>query len=409
MKFAALLCLPLLALACRAPLEEQTPQQRAAIGAAPQESLLGEMFDFLRTSRQAMWDAGIELGVGRILDVSQVVDGGIARRGEVRGLATLGLGLDLDELAEWRGASVRVGAYGFLGDSVNRHVGALQDASGIDVDDDFVVLSEFSFEQRLGDLDGDWRFKLGKWDQNDEFMAPENASEFLHNSAGYSPTHVLIPTYPDPAWGFLIAARPVQEFEIGAAVFDAERDRVTSARKGFPDFSSTSVIGHIVVSWGEELRGRVELGAWAQSGEVARFDGGTQRADGRFAVIEQSVWADTSDDNHPDRRVALFAQIGQSDDDFAALATHLSFGVFCDGVIDARPRDRFGVYASWVKTSDAQAAGFVDDELAIEALYSLQFSPWLTLKPDLQWIHNPGGRGLIDDALVASLRIELWF
>ena len=63
--------------------------------------------------------------------------------------------------------------------------------------------------------------------------------------------------------------------------------------------------------------------------------------------------------------------------------------------------------ASWASLSDEPGAGFTDDaELAVELFYKVQLGPWVALKPDLQYIANPGGAGL-DDAWVATLRLEL--
>ena len=47
-------------------------------------------------------------------------------------------------------------------------------------------------------------------------------------------------------------------------------------------------------------------------------------------------------------------------------------------------------------------------ELAIEGFYKWQITPWFNLQPDLQYIINPGGRGLAN-ACVATLRVELDF
>jgi carbohydrate-selective porin OprB len=40
--------------------------------------------------------------------------------------------------------------------------------------------------------------------------------------------------------------------------------------------------------------------------------------------------------------------------------------------------------------------------------YKAQILPWVSVKPDLQYITNPGGTGL-DDALVGTVRAEIDF
>ena len=47
------------------------------------------------------------------------------------------------------------------------------------------------------------------------------------------------------------------------------------------------------------------------------------------------------------------------------------------------------------------------DETAIEIFHKFQLSPWLSLKPVLQYIFNPGGDGR--DAIVVGARVEIAF
>ena len=53
-------------------------------------------------------------------------------------------------------------------------------------------------------------------------------------------------------------------------------------------------------------------------------------------------------------------------------------------------------------------------ETAIEALYRIRFTQWVSLKPDFQYIVHPGGAGEFDeavrrDAIVLTLRLEMSF
>ncbi|MDB5296736.1 MAG: Carbohydrate-selective porin, OprB family, partial [Phycisphaerales bacterium] len=44
-----------------------------------------------------------------------------------------------------------------------------------------------------------------------------------------------------------------------------------------------------------------------------------------------------------------------------------------------------------------------------ELFYKVQVTKFFSLKPDLQYIHNPGGVRGRDDALVGTLRLTLSF
>ena len=114
---------------------------------------------------------------------------------------------------------------------------------------------------------------------------------------------------------------------------------------------------------------------------------------------------------HPHKQTAVdvFAQYAKTDDAISAIDTHIAGGAEFTGLLNGRPKDISGLMASYVGFSDAPGAGFVADyELAVEAFYGIRPVPWFELKPDMQYIINPGGRG-IDDALVGTLRARLAF
>jgi porin len=49
------------------------------------------------------------------------------------------------------------------------------------------------------------------------------------------------------------------------------------------------------------------------------------------------------------------------------------------------------------------------EEGLVELGYQLQVNPWLTLKPSLQWIVNPGPRGDVPGIFATGLEIGLQF
>ena len=74
----------------------------------------------------------------------------------------------------------------------------------------------------------------------------------------------------------------------------------------------------------------------------------------------------------------------------------------------ARPRrDRLGLFR--VDLSDEPGAGTPDDETVVELLYKLQLTPSVSLKPELQYVMNPGGQSGVDDVLVGLVRVEILF
>ena len=77
------------------------------------------------------------------------------------------------------------------------------------------------------------------------------------------------------------------------------------------------------------------------------------------------------------------------------------------GLIPARDADVTGLYWTLAKTSRATGSGFDADESAFEFYYKFEVTPAISLKPDLQYITNPGGVKTADDALVFTLRLDV--
>ena len=85
-------------------------------------------------------------------------------------------------------------------------------------------------------------------------------------------------------------------------------------------------------------------------------------------------------------------------------------GATWTGPLAARPLDACGVgvaMALWRDRPSEDLAGA--GEVAVELFYSLQITPWLHLKPDVQYIRNPGGQPGVSDAWIATLRMSVEF
>ncbi len=87
------------------------------------------------------------------------------------------------------------------------------------------------------------------------------------------------------------------------------------------------------------------------------------------------------------------------------MAHHVEAGAQVVGPIPGREDDATGLMMSWVKMSDARGAPFDRDETAVEWFYLFRVTPCFRLKPDVQWISNPGGLSKNPDAVVGTLRI----
>ena len=126
--------------------------------------------------------------------------------------------------------------------------------------------------------------------------------------------------------------------------------------------------------------------------------------------MDQTVYQTNPGDPDDERGIGVFAQYGWADDAVSEIGHHGSLGGQWVGPWPDRPDDVLGLMVSPVWFSDEPGAGFTEDaEWAFEAFVKFQVTPWLSIKPDLQYIIHPGGDATVDNALVGTLRLELAF
>lgn len=126
----------------------------------------------------------------------------------------------------------------------------------------------------------------------------------------------------------------------------------------------------------------------------------------------------------PTRGLELFYHYTGNDHATARMDRQWQAALLYRGPFAARPDDKTGIGLSNVHGSDREAlrrdlenqvAGLdpadpgyqltPDTEVAAELFYQWQLRPWLTLRPNLQYIGNPGGIGNIDEAWVLGFTI----
>jgi len=268
---------------------------------------------------------------------------------------------------------------------------------------------------------GRLRLKLGKFDVNAEFAYSDDAVEFIYLSPSISPTILELPSDPDPSTGVGVFFYPSDTLYLSFGLFDgALHAGVPTGSRGpktfFNEPADLFVIGEVGVTWwrGESRNdGRLSLGFWGHTGTFDRWQGGTEDGtSGVYLVCDQRLWRENWDDLEDEQGAVAFLQLGWADDEVAEVDFHVGGGVTWIGPIPNRDEDALGIMASLVHFSEeAQSSGaFTEDfELAVETFYKIQITPWSSVKPDLQWIVNPGGDRSLGNAFVGTIRFEIAF
>jgi porin len=337
---------------------------------------------------------------------------------------------ETEPLFGWRGGTIsaRFEAYDGTNPSL-RDVGDYQFLSNIAAEE-LYQLGELWYAQDFFADGGEGggrrvlRLKAGKLDVYGDFIYADAALEFLNSGMGYPVNDLDLPSYPLSATGFevFIYPTPDERTSLGFGLFDgaaAEGFRVGGRGPGtfFGPPADLFLMAELRLAWdlpaaagAAELPGRVSVGGSYETGDFATFDGGEQHGlSAAYLIVEQQVWRERPGDEDDAQGVAAFASYDYVDGDVYQGEHHASAGFAWTGPVPGRDADVVGLGASWISFTDVAGAGIVDgDEVAVEAFYKVQITPWFSLKPDLQYIANPGGIG-VDDALAATLRVEIAF
>ncbi len=367
-------------------------------------------------ARTSLEERGLTFAGSYTFEWSSVWDGGLKRGASTRSLLDLNMTLSLEKAFSWRGGTVYIDFYSTDGRGGNLDVGALQGPSNLETDANVDQIAEAWFEQVFGE--GGLRVKFGKIDANSEFAFIESAGEFLNASAGVHPTIIGIPTYPDPAMGVVVQGSPLEWLTISGGFFDGASavDGVATGRNSPVTFFSSDrsddyfLIGEVAAGWAFEGQrtGHIGVGLWHHTGEFEKFDGGTTSGTtGFYAMLDQRLAARDEADAESDRGLYVFGQFGYASEEVSEIHIHVAAGVSLLGTFPGRDADAAGLYVSYAGISDKSGLG--EYETAFELFYRLQLTPWASIKPDIQFIVNPGGDSGIDDALVGSLRFEVVF
>ncbi len=363
--------------------------------------------------RGTLADHGIVVGASFTGEVARVLDGGVRERSTFHHLLDLNVTFDLELLAGIEAATFFVDAYQLSGSEVSEDVGDWQAVSNFD-SPHMRQVAECWWEQRF--LDDALRIKLGKVDANTEFCVAENAGEFLHSSLAVAPT-IAVPTYPDPAGAACAFWSFGGDWVAAVGCFDgAGQEGLSTGGRGLRTFLGAPddlyLISELGTRWchGEHaLAGRAAVGVAHHTGDFSRFDGGTQGASrSLYATLDQQLWREDPSDPEGVQGLTLALLCGLADPDVSEVDRNAAVGLQRTGLFEGRDDDVVGIGLAWA--GFAHDAGFgEDEELALELVWKVQVTPWLVVRPDLQYVVHPGGDPALDDAFVGMLRFDVTF
>jgi porin len=339
--------------------------------------------------------------------------GGLADRavGAYHGSIDLGLTLDTEKLGAWAGGKLYLLAQNEHGQGISdRYVGALQSVSNLEAPP-LTQLSELWYEHQL--WGGLLTLRFGKQDANRDFASPRYGGNFINNAFGALP-NVPMPSYPTPGLGGVILVEPSRYLILRAGAYEGHPvigslgfDSAAAPHAGVFTIASVG-IRH---TFGADRRhgGVTNLGLWHHDGVFPEISADPRPRDlsgntGVTLVHDEHVYAHPRD-RESSAGAHLFFRLSLAQPSRNNTDRYLGGGLTYHG-FPWRDNDTVGVGVGTLHVQLPHPGARRDGtELFVETFYKARLTPWLSLEPDLQLFHHPGGEGR--DAVVGGGRFKV--
>jgi len=338
------------------------------------------------------------------------------------GLLEFGLNVDLEKAIGWHGASFRTTWIWTHGSQPSLSlVGSNFAISGIEGSSSLRALDIWLQQTFCSDL---LALRAGLFNADEEFTTSDNAA--LFQNAGFGWPLLLngnyadnAPAYPYATPGIYLAAGRDEGWKFETSFMQGNAYSATANRHNFEwnfnrydGFFLLNELQYRNTKW--RLPGTYKVGAILDSGYVADSDG-TGEVWGDFvayAIADQMLYRE-EDEGDEAQGLSWFGRAGLAPPDRGSVNVYVDTGFVYAGPWPGRDNDAAGLGFAWAQMP-ASAARYLDGgnaglEMAFEATYKAQLTPWFSIQPDLQYIVQPGGSTALGNALVAGLSVSLAF
>ncbi|MCH9632101.1 MAG: hypothetical protein S4CHLAM6_04250 [Chlamydiae bacterium] len=333
-------------------------------------------------------------------------------------LFALELGIDFEKLLGAKGTSLYSDFVVHNGASPTQNY--VKDFQGFDNLEAFslVQLAELWIQQDF--LEGKLDLRVGKIDTYGVFIYTPFAQDLINNSFSQFPTILAYPSYPSPAVGIIVNAKPAKWITLRTSIFDGStaqniRTGNLGAKRFFQNLGKhVLLLNEVNFFWGREhYFGEAILGFWGFNGRLVNFNGGSSgKATGPYASLSQTLWKqrklhiDSTQEFKPSA-LGAFSQWGYVNQKISGAKFFLAGGLKYKNIVKKFDRDSLSIGATTVYFSQSPGSSFTQSfETALECTYQIKLIKGVLIQPDLQWIINPGGEGR-RNALVALLRLTV--
>ena len=384
-------------------------------------------------SKDNLSNSGFNLTLHYTSETMANVSGGLKRGSNLSGMGNVVLDYAAQKSSEgYSRLSLRASGMFLHGESPSKkYIGDELTASNIDGYDSirlYELWLQLSFWNNRGSL------RFGSLLADEEFAFTELGGLFLNSAFGW-PAFISAntvntgPAFFVTAPGIRMRLESTKSWYIQGGVYDGDSfdnpagDGNTSAygvhwqitpQQGY---FSMFEIGHMntQISQNTAVPSFFKLGGWIHS---ASFDDHLTESPhrgnyGLYFTMERSIWRN----NRKGQELGIFFRSGLAPRDRNRYELAIDGGFNFLNPFTKMERDVVGAGISFAKVSDnirqaEEQTGIIpvsDYELAFEVTGQFPVKPWLTLQPNVQWIHHPGSSSTLSNALVVSIRSTFTF
>jgi len=383
--------------------------------------------------RTELAQQGIKFEANLLTDTAYLADGGRNAGADPLTSAQLWLGtqLDLEKLAGWNGVTVRAAMSARQGQSTS--IRDLQDPSAPQMANAQGTFGRGNQDSRLSELSIEKNYKeqglsikAGRLGLGMDFnvMACDFASTaFCAAQMGKWQGNIWMNT-PVSQWGARIKQQLNPELAVQVGVYEFNPDNGNGAKEGQGWSLDTKHADGVTIpaeivwtpkSLINNLLGSYRVGGMYNTADdpINQKDIVTGQAEDRtfagWLAIEQQL----TSTGQGRQGLHSFANFTWHDRVTNKVDHSQQLGVKYIGLLDSQPNDILGLAVNRVhvnnRFADSRPAFNADAEYNIELNYSYNATKWLMLRPNLQYVVNPGATNNVDNALLLGLTSRIIF
>jgi porin len=394
--------------------------------------------------RTKLEKAGVNLGINYTSEVAYNAKGGSNDLVRYTDQFAFTGDFDLDKLLGLNDAEFKIAITKRNGDdlSTDAKLGTLQQVQEVFGRGQTWRLTQFWYDQKYFSGLLDW--KIGRLTMGEDFAS--FSCEFQNLTFCGSPPGNIVGDYwfnwPVSQWATRVKVNLPQDFYVQVGAFEVNPHFLdtTDAMLPIAPAGATGVMVPFEVAWtptlfDAKLKSSYKLGIWYNSSDgfdvVDDVNGNSadltglpaRKRTGRYGIytnLEQQVLRyDPEDDT---RGLSIFLNATFADRRTSTIDNQLVIGGISKGTFEARPDDEIGFAVGRTHVNgriaddqrDHNDAGLEhvavqNSEYAFELYYGLQATGWLMVRPNAQYIKDPGGTDHNKDAVVLGLKTSLDF